>query len=289
MTTIQAAGPNAEQIRYWNEEGSPKWLAYETLLDAQLEPFALAVMERATPDAGERVLDVGCGTGRTSLLLAERVGARGWVTGIDIATPMLERARTRARQAGARNLRFENADATLHDFGDERFDLLFSRFGVMFFADPAASFANLHRALAPGARLAFVCWQGLQRNPWMLVPLLAAAKHVALPGPPPPDAPGPFSFQDPDRVRRVLGAAGFREIALEPLEGPLGVGGGQGLDGAVDFLMHVGPLGRVLREAGDAAAGPAVVEAIRQALRPFETEQGIQLESAAWIVSARAG
>lgn len=287
MKPIEATGPNAEQIRYWNEEASPKWLACGSLLDAQLGPFGLAVIERTRLAAGERVLDVGCGAGHTSLHLAECVGPRGSVTGLDIATPLLERARARAQQAGARNVRFENADATAHDFGKERFDLLFSRFGVMFFADPAASFANLRRALAPTGRLAFVCWQGLERNPWMLVPLLAAAKHVTLPEPPAPGAPGPFAFKDPDRVRDVLGAAGFTEISLEPFEGPLGIGGSQGLDGAVDFLMHVGPLGRVLREAGDAATGPAVVEAVRRALRPFETSEGIRMDSAAWIVQAR--
>ncbi|TFG97014.1 MAG: class I SAM-dependent methyltransferase, partial [Myxococcales bacterium] len=143
------------------------------LLDAQIAPLGVAAMEQARPAPGESVLDIGCGCGQTSVQLKERVGPKGSVLGVDISTPMLERARARA--AGLPNLRFTNADAQTHSF-DERFDLAFSRFGVMFFADPVAAFANVHRALRPGGRVAVVCWQGIDRNPWLLVPLRAV--HV---------------------------------------------------------------------------------------------------------------
>src|SRR5262249_6517301 len=149
----------------------------------------------------ERVLDVGCGTGQTSIELARRAGPGGAVTGIDISAPMLARARARAADAGARTVTFLDADAQTHRFDPASLDVCFSRFGIMFFAAPDAAFANLRSALRPAGRLAFVCWQSMRDNPWMLVPLMAAAAHITLPPPPAPDAPGPFSFADADRVR----------------------------------------------------------------------------------------
>jgi SAM-dependent methyltransferase len=280
--TLDALGPNAEQIRYWNETIGPRWVAMGDLLDAQIAPLGLAAIERAHPARGEQVLDVGCGCGQTSLQLAERVGPEGGVLGIDISAPMLERAH--ARTAGHPNLRFANADAQTHAFG-ERFDLVFSRFGVMFFADPAAAFANLRRALRPGGRIAFVCWQGIDRNPWILVPLRAVVGIVPLPEAPPPDAPGPFSFADPERVQRVLEAGGFEKVALERLEGELSIGAGGDLDRAMQFTMQMGPVSAALREAGEDARARAA-DAIRAALEPLVTPDGVRAGFAAWIATA---
>ena len=182
--SLAASGPNAEQITYWNEQSGPKWVALDGRLDALISPYGDRALERTKPALGERVLDVGCGCGRTTLELAARVGSPGSVTGIDISTVMLARARERARKSGAQNVRFENADVQTHAFEPGSFDLAFSRFGVMFFADPVAAFANLRGALAPGGRLAFVCWQPLANNPWMQVPLAATAPHLKLPEPP---------------------------------------------------------------------------------------------------------
>ena len=282
--TIAAEGPNAEQIRYWNETLGPRWVEQEDLLDAQIAPLGLAAMERAHPGKGERVLDVGCGCGQTSLQLAERVGSEGSVFGVDVSSPMLERARARA--AGRPNLRFTNADAQTHAFR-ERFDLAFSRFGVMFFADPVAAFANLHRALRPGGRLAFVCWQALDRNPWLLVPLRAVVGIVDLPPPPPPGAPGPFSFADPERVPGILEAGGFEAVALERLEGQLAIGAGGDLARAVQFTLQMGPVSAALREAG-AELRLRAADAIRAALAPLASEAGVRAGYAAWIATARA-
>lgn len=285
MSPLEASGPNAEQIRYWNEESGPRWVALQALLDAELAPLGRAAMERAKIAPGERVLDVGCGCGATALELAERVGAAGAVLGIDISRPMLTRARERARQAGQAQLRFEHADAQTHDLAKASFDVLFSRFGVMFFSDPRAAFANLRRALAPGGRLAFVCWQALARNAWMLVPMAAAARHVELPPPPEEGAPGPFAFADPERVRGILAGAGFAGIAIEPLEGELLLGGGGSLDQAAAFMVEIGPAAMALRKAGR-ERDPAVREAIRAALAPFETPAGVRLGYAAWVATA---
>ncbi len=177
MSALEYTGPNAEQIQYWNEQRGRAWVAQQELIEAQLAPLGRHAMDRAAIAAGERVLDVGCGCGQTTLELARRVGPRGSVLGADISSVMLGRARELAGAAGATNVRFEEADAQTHAFPPAGFDVLFSRFGVMFFADPRAAFANLRTALRPGARVAFVCWQALPLNPWMAVPLAAALQH----------------------------------------------------------------------------------------------------------------
>jgi SAM-dependent methyltransferase len=158
---------------------------------------------------------------------------------------------------------------------------------VMFFADPPAAFRNLRSALRPGGRVAFVCWQPLAENPWLLVPLGAAAQHIQLPPPPAPGAPGPFAFADPDRVRGILDAAGFEGIHLESVRDTLTVAGG-GLDDAVRFLLEgVGPTTAAMREA-DPAVRPRVYAAVREALAPFVTPDGLRMPCAAWIVTATA-
>ncbi len=284
MTSLEPTGPNAEQIRYWNEGAGPRWVAQQAFLDAQIAPLGHAAMDRAALAAGERVLDVGCGCGQTALDLAERVGPGGQVLGVDLSTQMLARARERA--AGLPHVRFENADAQTHAFDREHFDCAFSRFGVMFFADPEAAFANLLRALRGGGRLVFVCWQELRKNPWMLVPLGAAAQHVELPKPPEPGAPGPFAFADPARVRGILEAAGFEDVAFDSLERELAVGGAVDLETTVDFLSQLGPAAAALVNATPEQRARAR-DAMCEALRPYQTEGGVRLSSASWIVSAR--
>jgi SAM-dependent methyltransferase len=288
--SLSPSGPNAEQISYWNEQSGPKWVALEELLDAQIGPLGRVAMERAGVASRERVLDVGCGCGQTCLQLAEIVGPDGAVLGVDISSPMLERARERARSAGLGQVRFENADAQTADLDDDGFDLVFSRFGVMFFAEPRAAFANLRRALAPGGRLAFVCWQALEHNPWMRVPVMAAARHLPLPPRPEPGAPGPFAFADAERVRGILEDAGFEEVCFEPHERELLVGGEGSLEHAVDFLLRMGPTAAALREAGALAESrrAAVFDAVREAVAPYAVGSGVRMPSASWIVTALA-
>jgi SAM-dependent methyltransferase len=201
---------------------------------------------------------------------------------------MLARARARADAAGlGTRIDWRLADAQTARFDEAAFDCVYSRFGVMFFEDPPAAFANLRRALRPQGRLAFVCWQARERNPWMMAPALAAMQHVAFPPPPAPDAPGPFAFADVERVRGILEAAGFADVAHEAIDRPMPLGNG-GLDEAVELVLSVGPVGQALREA---QAGPEqrerVVAAVREALERFETPRGIEAPAAAWIVTAR--
>lgn len=286
MTTPPSA--NADMIRYWNDAAGPAWVAMQERLDVQVGPLGAAALARAQVAAGERVLDVGCGCGGTTLEIARAVGASGAVLAVDVSAPMLARARERAVAAGlADRIDWRCEDAQTAPLPEAGFDCLYSRFGVMFFADPPAAFANLRRALRPGGRLAFVCWQARERNPWMTVPVLAALQHVAFPPPPPPDAPGPFAFADPERVRGILEAAGFAAVEHAPLETAMQLGGG-GTEDALELFLAVGPVGQALR---DAQAGPEVrarvLDALRAAFERFRTPRGVEAPAAVWIVTAR--
>jgi SAM-dependent methyltransferase len=284
----EPAAPNAEMSRYWNEQAGPTWVSAQERLDVQIGPLGAEALARASLQAADRVLDVGCGCGATTLSIAEAVGENGRVLAVDISAPMLARARARAAERGlGERIAWRLADAQTAPFEPEGADCVFSRFGVMFFDDPVAAFANLRGALRPGGRLTFVCWQARERNPWMTVPALAAMRHVAFPPPPPADAPGPFAFADVERVRGILDDAGFSEVDCSGLETALRVGGGS-LDDAVELMVSVGPVGAALREAKATDTQRArVIEAVREALASFETPRGLEAPAAAWIVTAR--
>lgn len=280
-------GPNAEQIRYWNVTAGPKWVELQERIDAQIRDIGLLAIERSDVRPGERVLDIGCGCGETSIHLAYRVAPHGRVLGIDVSGPMLERARYSVGVRDIPNASFENADAQTHPFPDGAYNLVFSRFGVMFFIDPAAAFANLHRTLKKGGRLTFVCWQELRLNPWALVPLMAAAQHIDLPPPPAPDAPGPFSLADPDRVQKLVAGAGFLDVNLEDVTTEVLIGGTEDLDDAVGFLLQMGPAGAALRDASPDVVSRAAAS-VRDALRPYYRRGlGVRMGAAAWIVTGR--
>jgi SAM-dependent methyltransferase len=283
MNVPGAGGPNQEQFRYWNELAGPKWRERQAVLDMQLRPLGLAGMDAVGPKARDWVLDVGCGCGDTSLELARRVGREGSVVGVDLSEPMLELAR--GRGASVPNLEFIQADAQTSELGPDAFDVGYSRFGTMFFSDPEAAFANLLRALRPGGRLGFVCWQAVQLNPFLYEPVAAAATVMSLPPRPPPEAPGPFALADPERVRGILERAGFREVQLDDWQSEIEVGE---IHTALDFFLEVGPLAAVLREA---EAGPElrdkVASAVRETLSGYETPEGIRMPIAIWLVTAR--
>jgi ubiquinone/menaquinone biosynthesis C-methylase UbiE len=270
---------NAAQVIYWNDAAGPTWADLQTPLDRQLEPLGRRVMAELDLD-GRRVLDVGCGAGATSLALAEAVGPQGAVVGADISRPLLDVARRRAE--GHPNLRFEEADAQTAAFDPGAFDVVFSRFGVMFFSDPEAAFANLRRALTPGGQLGFVCWRPPVENPVFVLPMQSVQHFVQPPPPAEPGAPGPFAFADPERVRAILAAAGFADIQIAPHDEKIGSGD---LDTALGLALRVGPLGTVLRENPDQR--DAVIATVREALAKHVGPDGLKLDSATWIVTAR--
>ena len=274
--------PNAEQVRYWNEEAGPKWVRLQDRLDALVGGAGRLALDSARPSRGESVLDIGCGCGQTSLELARRVGESGRVFAVDISAPMLEVARRRALAVGLNQLRFVNADAQLHKFAGGGFDLVFSRFGVMFFQDPVAAFANLKSALRSGGRLSFVCWRALAENEWMRIPLGVVGRHVELPEPAAPGTPGPLAFADPNYVRDVLTGAGFRAVQLEGHDIELELG--TGVTAAVEFLMEMGPAGAAIRAAG-VDDPSAIADELETALQPFAKHSGVSMAGAIWVVA----
>jgi SAM-dependent methyltransferase len=279
---------NADQIDYWNDRAGATWAEFQDRLDRQLEPLGAAAMAALDLQPGESVLDIGCGCGQTTLALAERAGKDGRVLGVDISQPMLAVARRRLDEMGAGTSgTVLQADAQTHAFAPRSFDAAFSRFGVMFFADPAAAFANIRKALKPGGRLAFVCWRAFEANPWMSVPIAVAAPHLPPPAPPadvkgdPP--PGPFAFAERARVLDMLKTAGFSDVVLTSHDQKIGAGD---LDATLGLALRVGPLGAAMREHPETR--DLVVGAVRAALASYETPHGVLLPSGTWIVTATA-
>jgi len=276
---------NADQIAYWNGPGGQRWADRQQSQDILLAPVADLLIDRARAKAGERIIDVGCGSGATSIAFAQKVGPTGHVLGIDISGPMLARARQVA-PAGL-SVDFVLADATVYPFDPASFDLLVSRFGVMFFAEPARSFANLRRALKPAGRLAFACWREPRENPFFMAPLQAVYKHVPKLPQVGPEEPGPFAFASEARVHRILGEAGFQGIAMEPCNLALDIAVGRGLDAAVQGALEIGPAARALAEQPPEVVA-AATHSIREALTPLVRGQSVPIPAAIWIVTAWA-
>ena len=281
MTELSPTGANAAQIEFWNGEAAAGWVDNQTQMDALLEPFSQAALARAAVLAGARVLDVGCGCGATSLAMA-RTGAR--VTGVDISAPMLARARQLAA-VGELNAEFLLADASLHAFTPS-YDVLFSRFGVMFFADPVAAFVNLRTALVQSGRVAFICWQAARDNAWMAAPAAAIASLLPSAAPVDPRAPGPFAFADRGYLSDVLSQAGFVDVVIDSVETDLALG--RSVDEAMMFTARVGPLSRSLATL-EAAAKEQALAALRNLLSQHLRDGAVRLGARCWVVTARRG
>ena len=272
---------NEDQIRFWNEKAGRDWVDLQERMDANLSDIGAAILAAAAAQPGEHVLDLGCGTGATTLALADAVGAKGRVTGLDISKPMLALAESRAKDHA--QVRFIEADAAHYAF-TEQYDLLFSRFGVMFFDDPIGAFANLHRAVKPGGRLGFVCWRTPKENLWASTPITAAKPYLPEMPPPDPFAPGPFAFADSQRVLSILSDVGFHNVEIEKYDAPMRMGAD--LDTVAAQTLRIGPLSRALGEADDATRTD-IVTAVKAALEAFRDSSGeIAPPAACWLVRA---
>ena len=278
------AGDNAKQVADWNGSIGERWAADQERTDKFIRPYGDAAIGAASILPGEAVLDVGCGCGDTSLAVGALVGAHGRVVGVDVSAPMLEVARKRA--AGIENVTFLRADASIAALPGP-FDVLVSRFGVMFFDDPVAAFTQLRGALRPGGRLAFVCWKTAKENPWASLPAQAARQAIgAAPTPADPHAPGPFAFGDGERLKGILREAGFRDIAIEGFEAPMYLGSSP--HSAAEGVTRIGPASRIAIDAGPDHL-PAIVQAIEGALQPHAAADGsVFLPGRTWIAGGRA-
>lgn len=283
MTLPAADDRNADQIAYWNGPGGRHWTDRQQLQDIVLAPVSEVLIARAAVKTGETVIDVGCGCGSTSFDLVKRVGAGGRVTGIDISEPMLNRARELT--PGGAPVEFVLADATVYPFAPTSTDLLFSRFGVMFFAQPSVSFANMRKALRPGGRLAFACWRTPRDNPWMMLGLQEAYKHVPKLPEVKPEDPGPFAFASEERVHKILGEAGFSNIAMERVDLSLDIATGRGLEAAIESVLAIGPTSRAL-EGQPLDKIAAATQSIRTMLTAHLKGNSVPLGGSIWIVTA---
>ncbi|HEY0014748.1 MAG TPA: class I SAM-dependent methyltransferase [Longimicrobium sp.] len=273
---------NDEQITLWNGVAGQAWVDEQALLDRVLAPFQDLLVETVRASAARQVLDVGCGTGSTAVAVARLLAERGRCTGIDVSEPMIAAARARAERERA-PASFVRGDAQVYAFQERSFDMIISRFGVMFFADPVQAFANLRRAAKDGAALRFVCWRSAAENPFMTTAERAAAP--LLPELPTrlPDAPGPFAFADEGRVAGILKESGWTEIDIQPIDVPCTLPEKE----LVRYLSRFGPVGLALREA-DEPTRTRVIETVRAAFDPYVHGDEVRYTAACWMVGAAA-
>lgn len=276
--------PNRDQAANWNDASGKTWAELQEMLDRLLAPFEARLIAEAAPEAPDaRVLDIGCGAGATTLAMARRLGPQGLALGVDISGPLVAAARARAQAEGLANAAFVEADAQMFPFDAQDFDTVISRFGVMFFDDPEAAFANIRRALRPGGRLTFVAWRSPSENPFMIAGAMAAAPFLPEMKPPSPNAPGQFAFADGERVKRILTAAGWQGVEVAPLDLPGEVPEAD----LMTYVTRLGPAGMALRDA-DEATRAKVREALRKAFDPYLQNGAARFTSACWLVKAHA-
>lgn len=283
MSSTEANGGNEPQIKYWNGPAGEKWARLVDVQDRMLGAMGSAAMDACDIRAGNTVLDVGCGSGSTSIEIASEVGDGGHVIGLDISTPMLDVGRAKLSALGISNVQFKNQDAATYHFDEAGIDRVYSRFGVMFFADPIGAFANIRTGLKSGGRLAFVCWQAADKNPWIEIPMNVVLQYVPAPSPVEPDAPGPNAFASRDRVRNILSAAGFEDIVINPFKTAIFLG--VSVPEAVETLIDVGPTSRLLKDVTEDVATRIRAD-LSDAIAGYHTDGGVKIDSTTWVVSA---
>ncbi|HEX3881376.1 MAG TPA: class I SAM-dependent methyltransferase [Stellaceae bacterium] len=266
---------NTAMQRYWNEVAGPRWVGRAGIQEARNLEVADILQRAAAPRQGERVLDIGCGTGATTIPFAAAVAPEGTVTGVDIAEPMLAQCRQNIAKAGAGNIDLLLADAQTHAFAAGAYDLLISRFGVMFFADPVAAFTNLFKGLKKGGRLCMAVWSTLDDNVHWKIPFEIAVKHLGPPDPSPPNTPGPMAFRDPDHFGDILAKSGFGEIRIDKRRFHIA---GQNAEAEAEHSSGAGPAWRLMEEkhASDAQR-QAIVAETAAAFAPYRTADGMRL------------
>jgi ubiquinone/menaquinone biosynthesis C-methylase UbiE len=278
---------NNEYVDFWNEVLVPKFVRFRHILVDGLTHHSARVFPSLEVEAGDTVVDVGCGFGDTAIALAEKVGPSGSVLGVDCCDAFLEYARADADAAGLANIRFMEADVQTYPF-EPVHDFCFSRFGTQFFENPVAALRNMRTALKPGGMMTMIVWRTIDDNPWLGLPRDIILRHL----PPPGEnartcGPGPFSMADPEVVTKQLEIAGYTNIHFERIDVPLLVG--RTPEDAVEFQIALGPAGEIYREAGEEAERrhDEITDALKAELARYETAEGITMDSSSWKVSAR--
>lgn len=267
---------NPDQSLYWNEAPGQKWVSHQADLDAVHENVTTLLLQACDPGAGENVIDIGCGAGASTFAIARAVEPSGTVLGVDISLPLIKRAEERRAELGIENVTFEFADAQVSSFREQEFDLVASRFGVMFFSDPVLAFRNIKAGLRHGGRIAFAAWAGPDLNPWFTLPQRIAVARLGSAAPTPPDAPGPMAFRNIDRVIDILSEAGFSECGGDYVETNLHHPGG--VDAVTHLALQVGPTARIMKEkAGTADDQAAIKGMLASELEQFRTSDGIRI------------
>jgi SAM-dependent methyltransferase len=271
------SGSNKAQIDLWDGRVGEKWAALQVSLDAMLANCTAELKARAGSVSGRRVLDIGCGTGETCTIWLDG-GAE--VTGVDVSAPMLAVA---AGRTGGK-VTLIQADASVW-IGDAPFDLAVSQFGLLFFSDPDAAFANIAANIRPGGRLLFTCWRAAAENQWVSTPLAAVQDLLPETPPPVPHSPGPFALADRDRLAGILGRAGFADVVIDPFNFPVRLSSEGGVEAAVRFAMQIGPTGSALAEASKEVRA-AAAERLKVAFAPHDRDGVVTLGAAIWLVEA---
>jgi SAM-dependent methyltransferase len=276
---------NTAQHEYWNTVAGPRWVGLGGFVERRMHPVNDLLLTQSAVAPSESVLEIGCGTGAATVPFAEAVGERGRVVGIDISEPMLAGARKRIAESGLGNVTLLQADAQVHRFEAGHFDLITSRFGVMFFADPFAAFTNLLPAVRRDGRLCFVCWAPLEENRHWLIPYEVALRHLGPPAPTPPHMPGPLAFSDPDYVRSILESAGFADVVIDR-ETPDIIGSTAEEEAEHAFIM--GPPARLIDEKKpDDTLGATIKREMVEAFTAYARGGPMLLPSTVFLVTAR--
>lgn len=272
---------NVEQAAAWDGHEGEVWTEHADRYDRASWRHWQRFLDTGLIAADTDVLDVGCGTGKATRDVA-RLASQGSVLGVDLSAVMLQRAREQSEAAGLTNATFEQGDAQVHPFEPDAFDVAMSSFGAMFFNDPVAAFTNIGRGVRPGGTLALLAWRELRRNEWLMELRAALAMGRELPEPP-PDAPTPFALADPDRVRGILGAAGYDDVGFEPIDEPIEFG--RDVDDAFSFTQVMGIVEGLTHDLDEAARAEAM-DNIRKLLAERETPEGVLLGTSAWLITA---
>jgi ubiquinone/menaquinone biosynthesis C-methylase UbiE len=276
---------NTAQHEYWNTVAGPRWVGLGGYVERRVRAVNDLLLARSAVEAGENVLEIGCGTGAATVPFAEAVGERGRVVGVDISEPMLAGARQHIAASGLHNVTLLTADAQVHHFDPDRFDLIASRFGVMFFADPVAAFSNLLPAARAGGRLCFACWGPLDENKHWLIPYEVALRHLGPPEPQPPHMPGPMAFSDQAYVRSILETAGFADVGINR-ETPDIIGSTPAEE--ADFACIMSPAGRLIDEKKPEDAVRATIKReMTKAFAAYVLGKEMRLPSTVFLVTAR--